>query len=114
MKISAFRSDASVMPVSAVHYLKGGRPVSAKVMIPSALGRRWREIKEHNCMLTAEVLTTGEVSLTIAHPAGGDFIVEIAQIGPDIRKAVVRLIERWDATQFRVWLAKALRDYAGV
>jgi len=51
--------------------------------------------------ITAEVLTTGEVSLCIEHPVHGDFACELVMPGPDIHHAIVRMLDGLDVDRFR-------------
>jgi hypothetical protein len=66
------------------------------------------EITKAGLHLEAEVLTTGEVSFTLAHrEQEEDFDIEICNNtrGPHGTKAgLIRLIERFDKKKFAAWL----------
>jgi len=62
-------------------------------------------IEECGARLTAEMLTTGEVSMTVEHPKWGDFDIEVVNNGPEVPIALERLIERFEKSSFEHWKA---------
>jgi hypothetical protein len=77
--------------------------------MPDDLGSLLEKIFENDANLTAEELSTGEVSFTIECEEG-DFDCELALNGPGehgTRACLERLIRRFDAKRFRKWLKEA-------
>ena len=78
--------------VEFTQYLRpDGRPKQIVIDRPQHLYEKARQIIESGYWFEAEVLTTGEVSLTVSD-AHGDHAFEIVPNGPDVPAAVDRLI----------------------
>lgn len=70
-----------------------GRPRNGSIERPDEIVAIARMIiVVHGCSFTAEVLTTGQVSLACEHPEDGDIAIEIVANGPAIPAAVDRMI----------------------
>lgn len=85
-------NDEAMMPVHFTQYLTpDGRRRSAIVLRPTHVAQKAQELLDAGLHLEAEVLSTGEVSFTIASN-DEDLAIELAQNGPDVPKAVDKLI----------------------
>jgi len=88
--------------------------------MPDSLAPILEEIAKAGLDLTAEVLTSGEVSFTLAcDEYACDFDIEICENGPGemgTKAGLARLIERFDKKKFQVWLQaqKEADDGCGV
>jgi len=82
-----------------------GREVSIEIEVADDLEDQLHAIRSAGAELTAEVLTTGEVSLTIEEPDCGDWDCIVVSNGPDVVSAVDSLIRRFDRTRFEQWRA---------
>jgi len=82
------------------------RPTPAGQAVPD-LRPRLDAIKVAGLRLECEVLTTGEVSLTITDPEEGDFDSEVVANGPGVPSAIDRLIRRFDVEVYSKLAAEA-------
>lgn len=76
------------------------------IEFPDDLQPQWDAIQKAGLRLTAEILTTGDVSLCIEDPKRGDFDVELAQNKPGPRepvKMLEELIRRFTAEKYEKW-----------
>ena len=64
---------------------------------------KYKLMQLSGCRLTAEVLGTGHISLCIEEPALGDYKIEIVQNGPDVQKAIEKMLMEFDSAQFAEW-----------
>lgn len=97
------------MRVEVVQYM---RPNGRKKLIwlddvPEQYAPILNEISAAKCTLTAEHLTTGEVSFAIEHEEG-DVSVEVCKNGPGTREAFYSLLNSFhsDWEKFRTLLAE--------
>lgn len=92
------------MMIPFVQFLRPDvRQVVAHVKIPDNLADQWEKIVACGARLTAEVLTTGEVSLTIEHPVDGDFDIRVVPNGPRVAEATQELITAFCLIAFEAW-----------
>lgn len=59
------------------------------------IAQKAQEIINKGLRFEAEVLTTGEISLTITDDKEGDLAIEICRNGPQVPKAVDKLIKEF-------------------
>jgi len=94
------------MKVSLTQFLlPDGRQRIVETTIHDRLAGQVAAIEECGARLTAEMLTTGEVSMTVEHPKWGDFDIEVVNNGPEVPIALERLIERFEKSSFEHWKA---------
>lgn len=74
-----------------------GRPVPMTIERPDDICGLAQQIIGAGHCFEAEVLATGEVSLTITSP-DGDEDIEVVQNGPAVPEAVDRMVRRFAAT----------------
>lgn len=80
---------------------KGTRkPVEIEVSDLSAA--KFSEAERLGCSMTCERLTTGEISLCIAHEAG-DFDCLVVPEGPGVPEAVETMLLRFTPEAFNAW-----------
>lgn len=60
-------------------------------------------MRDCGCRLTAEVLSTGQISCTIEHPEG-DFDIEITTNGPDVKIGIERMLKQFTRDKFESWM----------
>jgi hypothetical protein len=91
-----------------VQYLRpDGRQVIRSAEAPDELLEKYKAIHDAGCVLAAEVLTTGHVSLTVEAPDdAGDFMIEVVPNGPEVPKAWERMLEQFDTDELDAWLAE--------
>jgi hypothetical protein len=88
--------------------------------MPDSLAPILKLISKAGLSLEAEMLTTGEISFTLAcHKYAADFDIEICSNGPGehgTRAALIWLIERFDQNTFKEWIReqKEADDGCGV
>ena len=79
--------------VDVVQYLRPSgtqRSTTTMLDIPSYL---YEQMRKHECRFEAEILITGEVSLTISDTEQ-DLDIEIVSNGPEVQKAMERMLHR--------------------
>lgn len=82
--------------VPFTQYLRpNGRAVPVKIEVADDAALKARKIIDFGLEFECEVLSTGEVSLTITDPEDGDLDIEVVPNGPGMREAVERLIDRF-------------------
>jgi len=86
-----------------------GRVRACTVDLPLLAKHGYDAMHDAGCRLTAEELTTGEVSLCIEEPGLGDFDICLTPNGPEVRSNLVAMLSRFDASRFAHW-AKDRRD----
>lgn len=85
------------------YILPDGWTKSVTIDVADDLRMHIEAIKNMGAKLECEVLTTGEVSLTITDPEEGDFDIELVPNGPEVVGAVDRLIRRFTQEQYQAW-----------
>ncbi len=90
--------------------LPDGRKKPVECDVPDDLAPQLDAMKNAGAELEAEVLRGGTVSLTVVHEEHGDFDGEVTPNGPDVPKALERLIRRFDRHDFNRWLSKAEQE----
>jgi hypothetical protein len=94
------------MEVHVMQYLlPDGRKRDTSFDAPDYLAPILTEIAMCGLTIEAEVLTTGEVSFTLAcHKYAADYDISICTNGPGARELLIGLIERFDEKECRKWL----------
>lgn len=82
--------------VDVIQYLMpNGRRRHCKTDLPVDVKPAYEDMQQHNCRFESEMLTTGEVSLTIYDPdSESDIDIEVVKNGPDIQTAMARMLKR--------------------
>lgn len=84
-------------------YLPDGRNRSHKTELPDDCAVGYEAMKRLGCRLTAEVLMTGMVSVTIEHEEG-DYDINVVKNGPEVQEALAHMLRAFDGAQFEKWL----------
>lgn len=86
------------------YLLPDGRTKEVTIDISDDLRSQYENIRNAGARLECEVLTTSEVSLTITDPEEGvDFAIQVVPNGPDVPKAVDRLIRGFSDEDYFAW-----------
>lgn len=80
-----------------------GRQVEVETELPMAVLGAYKHMTNYGCRLECEVLTTGEVSVTVTHPDVGDIDISVTENGPEVHEGIVRMLQR------RVWRRDCLK-----
>lgn len=82
------------MKVFVTQYMRpDGRKVQANTELPDAIERTYMNMLGAGCRFEAEVLTTGEVSVTVTNDEE-DVDSEVVPNGPEVQAAMLRLLQR--------------------
>lgn len=73
-----------------------GRPNPVSIEVDPLVAAKARTIVARGFAFECEVLTTGEVSLTITDPEEGDLDIRVVTNGPGVREAVEDLVRSFD------------------
>jgi hypothetical protein len=96
------------MQVQVTQYLlPDGRKRQTSVDVPDSLAPILKRIEKAGLVIEAEILTTSEVSFTLAcHKYAADYDILICMNGPGTRdrESLIRLIERFDEKTCQKWL----------
>lgn len=77
------------------YLLPNGRRIIRSIEKYGEVAEKAQEIINKGLRFEAEVLATGEISLTITDEKEGDLAIEICRNGPDVPKAVDTLIKEF-------------------
>lgn len=95
--------------------LPDGRQRRCTLVIPDELGGQYERIKRSGVRLTAEVLTTGEVSLCLEDPGvGDDFDIRVVENGPAVPQAWEDMIRQFDTAAYKAWHNDMQDDAANI
>ena len=83
-----------------------GRPKEATVWLPGNVRAQYEAMQAAGGRLTAEVLTTGEVSQTIEAPECGDFAIKVTRDRRPVAEALWRLLRDFDVEKFETFVAE--------
>ncbi len=84
-------------PVLFTQYMRpSGRAVPVSIEVSEATANKAQTIIARGFRFECEVLTTGQVSLTITDPDEGDLDIKIIENGPGVREAVEAMITRFE------------------
>jgi len=91
-----FLSNDAVFTADVTQFLlPNGRRRNTTVQLPAKWEEAYKSMQKSGYQFEAEILTTGEVSLTIATlTEGADVDIEIVPNGPDVCDALVAMLER--------------------
>lgn len=87
-----------------------GRQSLATTEISDDCQEKYKLMQAAGCRLTAEVLGTGHVSVCIEDPELGDYKIELAKNGPDVQKAIEKMLMEFDSAQFAEWKMREDQD----
>ena len=73
-----------------------GRPKQVSIEVQDCVADKAETIIKRGFAFECEVLSTGQVSLTVTDPDEGDLDIEVVSNGPGVREAVERMINRFD------------------
>lgn len=99
------------------YLLPDGRKRDISIDVPDSLAPKLKKIAKAGLSIEAEVLTTTEVSFTLAcHKYAADYDILICTNGPGARESLITLIERFDEKECKRWLRdqKIADDGCGV
>ena len=86
--------------------LPDGHEVPVTCEVADDLREKYELVRENRLRLTAEILTTGEISLAIEHKEG-DVMLELAENGPGDHapnKVLERMLRDFSQEALDVWL----------
>lgn len=77
-----------------------GRTVATSTPLPVNTKTKYFDMLKANCHFEAEVLSTGEISLTVSNSTS-DVDCEITSNGPEVQAGLVKMLERggWRKSQ---------------
>jgi hypothetical protein len=73
--------------------MPNGREVRSSTELPMDSHAAYLEMQKHGCRFEAEMLTTGQVSVTISD-GKGDVDIEVSPNGPEVQKGMVAMLNR--------------------
>ena len=88
-----------------------GRTRMESIEIPDSYKDKVDLIKSLDCEVTAEELTTGEIS-QIIFCEDGDIDIEISDPGPDAKTALLALLDRFNQTVYNDFISEQEEKYA--
>jgi hypothetical protein len=93
------------MTVEVIQFmLPNGRQVRQTTQVPDDCAPGYEAMRAAGLRLTAEMLTTGEVSLCIEHPGEGDYAIDVVSNGPAVQDSIARMLREFDGKKCRQWL----------
>lgn len=99
------------MKVEFTQYLRpDGRKKLIHVELPINYAPFVNAIRNAGLRLTAEVLTTNEVSLAIQDDERGDFRSEVVPNGPGVVEAAGRLVSSFSHMSYDLWRLEASNE----
>jgi hypothetical protein len=87
-------TDAPIIPFTQ-YLLPHGHRRETTIEVSHEIARMAHGIIRRGLAFECEVLTTGEVSLTITDPENGDLAFQVVPNGPGVRDAVERLVSEF-------------------
>jgi len=94
------------MKIMVTQFLRpNGRKKELPLEIPDTYQGQYNLIKQCNCSITCEQLTTGEAAQYISH-AKGDFDIKVTPCFEAADKALLEMILAFDKNVFDEWLKK--------
>ena len=94
----------SDVDIEIIQFLRpDGRQQMVKTAIPSELKPKYDAIRDAGLRMTAEVLSTGKVSIWIEDPGRGDFQGAIVNNGPEVPGAIQDLLSGFNAEALAAW-----------
>jgi hypothetical protein len=72
--------------VPFVNYIRGGQGRTEEILAPVQDDEyeKFLEMRKHDCFLTVEKLSTGQISQCIQDPRFGDYDIMITDNGPEV------------------------------
>lgn len=90
------------MQVKVLQFLlPSGRQKLMHVQLSDELEETHKSMIDAGGRLTAEILTTGEVSVCIESSEYGDFVCQVVANGPDVTRALEEMLWGFDPTAFK-------------
>lgn len=77
------------------YLLPDGRKRETHITLPDEAERPYIEMLGYSCRLEAEILSTGEVSVTVFHVEEEiDLDIEVVPNGPEVQDALMKMLKR--------------------
>ena len=93
------------MQVEVTQFLRPhGRREAMTTVVPDACRDGYANMLLEHCRLTAEVLTTGHISLCIEDTVYGDFDSRLVANGPDVPKALTDMLTTFRRSDHMQWV----------
>ena len=86
-----------------------GRQTQERTELPNDCAVGYEAMRRKECRLTAEVLSSGLVSVCIEHEEG-DFDIHIVENGPKVQTAIADMLRKFDGAIFDGWLEAVRKD----
>lgn len=83
--------------------LPDGRKVFDETTIADDCAEKFAQVQKAGCRITAEILSTGQVSCCIEHPSIGDFDISVTPNGPEVQRGIETMIRRFDPVKCTHW-----------
>lgn len=93
-------ANAPIIPFTQ-YMLPNGRKVETSIEVDRDVADKAHSLIIEGLRFECEVLTTGDVSLTITDPEVGDLDIRIVSNGPGVREAVEELVREFDLAAAR-------------
>lgn len=99
------------MNVEVIQFMRpNGNQVPMTIPVPDTLQSKYRVLRDCGARLTAEVLTTNQVSVCVEYPEHGDFDIRVHKNGPEVPAAIADMIDVFDPAAFREWMREIAED----
>ena len=96
----------NIMIVQVIEYrLPNGRKIEHDLELPDTCREKYNQLTDLGCCLTAEVLTTDQVSQTIEHEYG-DYDITLTEES-DLehnKQMLIKMIMSFDIDNFNTWM----------
>jgi hypothetical protein len=93
------------MIIEVVEYrLPNGQRIPQQLEVNDKYEEIYKEIQSNELELTAELLRTGQISITVTNENCGDFLIEIVKNDNSLDTHFEELLDKWDSVKYQVWL----------
>jgi len=95
-KAGTLLHPATCYTADVIQYkMPDGRKVPTSTKLPMDSREAYLDMQKHGCNFAAEMLMTGEISVTIEDPKNEvDVDIEVIPNGPDVQKGMVAMLNR--------------------
>lgn len=97
-------TETTFVAETTQYMLPDGRRVPQHIALDASLQPRYDDLRACDCRIAAEVLTTGDVSVTLEHEEG-DYNIRVVPNDDSVRRAIEEMLREFDPARFRDWLA---------
>ena len=84
------------MVVKVIQFLRpNGKQREQETDLPDSLKSAYQQMLSNGRRFTAEMLTTGEISVCIEDPEKGDLFCEVIPNGPEVQAAMAKMLAEY-------------------